>query len=224
MESRPQTVETRVFLRPIGSPLTLAMAGLAIASFVESGLDLGWISTGQTAYVGLIMLAVPFVLQIIACIFCYLARDASAATSVGILATGWLAFGLIQIVAPPSHPTGGLGLLLLAVAGLLVCSSLAVGLAKPLPAAVFLLAAVRFVLAGIYHLNSNGSVQDAAGVVGLVVTGLAAYCALAFELEGQMRQPVLPTFRRGSGETAISGGLAEQVAEVANEAGVRQMS
>jgi hypothetical protein len=29
---------TRIFLRPIGSPLTIGMSGLAIASLVQSGL------------------------------------------------------------------------------------------------------------------------------------------------------------------------------------------
>ena len=52
----------RVFLRPIGSPLTLASA-LAIASLVQSGLDLHWVAKSQSLEVGLILLAVPFVMQ-----------------------------------------------------------------------------------------------------------------------------------------------------------------
>jgi hypothetical protein len=45
---------------------------------------------------------------------------------------------------------------------------------------------------------------------------------LAFELEGQQHRPVLPTFRRGRGFTAIAADAAAQVDGIANEAGVRQ--
>jgi hypothetical protein len=33
----------RIVLRPIGLPLAIGMSGLAIASLVESGMDLGWV-------------------------------------------------------------------------------------------------------------------------------------------------------------------------------------
>jgi hypothetical protein len=39
------TTPVRVVLRPIGSPLTIGRSGGAIASLVESRLDLGWVPT-----------------------------------------------------------------------------------------------------------------------------------------------------------------------------------
>ena len=39
---------SRIFLRPLGSPLTVGMSGLAIASLVQSGRDLNWVATDQT--------------------------------------------------------------------------------------------------------------------------------------------------------------------------------
>lgn len=201
---------TTVFLRPIGSPLTVGLSGLAIASLVQSGLDLGWISKLDTRQVGVVLLAVPFILQLVACVFSYLARDGAAGAAVGVLSTTWLAIGLIHITSAPGLTSGALGLLLLSAGGVLVLSATAVAVAKPLVGLVFALAAVRFALSGIYELTANGSWEDVAGVVGLVVCGLAAYSVLAFELEGQQRRPVLPTFRRTGGAF--------------HEAGVRQTS
>jgi succinate-acetate transporter protein len=215
-------VPPRIFLRPIGSPLTIGMAGLAVASLVQSGFDLRWVTVSQATEVGLILLAVPFVLQLLASVFSYLARDGATGAAVGLLATTWGAIGLVHIVSVPGSRSGALGLLLLSAGGILACCSCAVMPAKPLPALVFLIAAVRFVLAGIYQLGGSNSWRDAAGVAGLVVLGLAAYCVLAFGLEGQRRKPVLPTFRRAPTAVAAGDGVAAQLGGVAHEAGVRQ--
>jgi hypothetical protein len=51
-----------IFLRPIGSPLTIGMSGLAIASLVQSGFDLRRLAKSQTHEVGLVLLTAPFVL------------------------------------------------------------------------------------------------------------------------------------------------------------------
>ena len=216
------SASARIFLRPIGSPLTIGMSGLAIASLVQSGFDLRWIAATQAHQVGLILLAVPFVLQLLACIFSYLARDGAGGAALGVLACTWGGIGAIHLVSAPGSRSGAMGLLLLAAAGVLACSSAAAAAAKPLVSAVFVLAAVRFALAGVYELGASAAWRDAAGVDGLVVLGLAAYSVLAFELEGQRRRPVLPTFRRGRGALAVSDGVGAQLDVVAHEAGVRQ--
>ena len=218
----PEPLPARVLLRPIGSPLPIGMSGLTVASVVQSGLDLGWIGTDQTRDVGLVLIAVPFVLQVIACLFAFLARDGALGSSVGLLATTWLGLGLVHVVAGPSPSSGALGLLLIASGGVLALSAPAIALAKLLPAAVILAAALRFVLAGVDRLTPHELLLHAAGIAGLVVAALAAYCVLAFELEGQQRRPVLPTFRRGRGRAAIEAGGSEQLDGVAHEAGVRQ--
>lgn len=174
----------RIFLRPMGSPLTIGLSGLAIASLVQSGFDLGWVAKSQASQVGVILIAVPFVLQLIASVFSYLVRDGAAGACTGVLSTTWLAMGLLHVVSP-GQTSDALGLLLLAAAGVLSLSALALTVGKPLPAAVFGLAAVRFALAGIYELSGNSTWQDVAGVVGLVVCGLAALGVLTFELQGR---------------------------------------
>jgi succinate-acetate transporter protein len=212
----------RVVLRPIGSPITLGMSALAIGSLVQSGFDLRWIAKSQAVQVGLILLAVPFLLQALAAVFAYLARDGAAGSALGVLASSWLAIGLIHIVSAPGHRSGALGLMLLASAGVLTLSAGAVATAKPMPASVFAMTALRFAVAGIYELGATVAWRDAAGILGLVVLAMAAYSVLAFELEDQQRRPVIPTFRRGRGRMALLGSPDAAVDDVLHDAGVRQ--
>jgi hypothetical protein len=157
-------------------------------------------------------------------VFSYLARDGAAGTCLGVLSTSWLAIGLLELVSKPGQTSGALGLLMLAAAGTLALAAVAVAKAKPLPAGVFMVTAARFALAGVYHLSSVTFWENVAGIVGLVVCGLAGYCLVAFELESQTRASVLPTLRRGRGKAAISAGPAAQVDGLVHEAGVRQTS
>lgn len=198
------------------------MSGLAIASLVVSGLELHWISMDQTHQVGYILLAVPFALQLVACIFAYLSRDGAAGATLGVLSLTWFATGLIEATSRPGSRSGALGLLLLVSGSVLILSALAVATSKPLPAAVFGLAGIRFIVTGIYLLGASGAWRHASGIIGLVVLGGAVYCVLAFELEGQQHQPVLPTFRRGRGRAAIMGEPSIRIDGVTAEAGVRQ--
>jgi succinate-acetate transporter protein len=216
-------LSSRIYLRPLGTPITIGMSGLAIASLVEGGLELGWISADQTPFAGLILIAVPFMLQLLSSIFSYLARDGATGTTVGILAVTWLAVGVVQVTSP-STVSGALGLMLVTSGGLLVLSCMSVAVTKPLAAATFLATAARFVLVGIYQLGAGEGVRDAGGVIGLVVTGLAAYSVLAFELEDVAQRAVLPTLRRGRGRGAVSEKASDPVAGVTLEAGVRRVT
>jgi hypothetical protein len=213
---------TRVFLRPVGSPLTIGMSGLAIASLVDSGLDLRWLSLNQTHDVGLILLSVPFALQLIACIFSYLSRDGATGAAIGVLSMTWFATGLISATSTPGSRSGALGLLLLVAGGVLILSAMAVMIPKPLPGSVFGLSGIRFAVTGIYMLGATSAWRDASGIIGVVIAGAAAYCVLAFDLEGAEQRPILPTFRRGRGRLAILGEPAAKVDGVTADAGVRQ--
>jgi uncharacterized protein len=197
------------------------MAGLGVGSLVQSGFDLHWVAKSQALEVGLILLAVPFFLQLIASVLAYLARDGAGGAVIGVLATSWLAIALVHIAAG-GHRSGALGLMLLASAGMIGFSTLVVSTTKPLPAAVFFLAATRFALGGIYQLGAGTGWRDAAGIVGVVVLAGAAYCALAFELEGQRSRPFLPTFRAGRGRAAVLGNTEAAIDDVVHSAGVRQ--
>ena len=212
----------RIYLRPVGSPLSIGMAGRGMASLLPSGYDLRWIAGSEALKVGLILIAVPFVLQGLATIFAYLARDGAAGYALGVVATTWLAIGLVHVAAHADRRSGALGLLQLAAGGMLTLAALAVAGAKPLPATVFGIEAVRFAIAGIYELAGATFWRDIAGIGGLVVLAGAAYCALACALEDQQRRPVLPTLRRGRGRAAVAGAPAEALDDVLHDPGVRQ--
>lgn len=212
----------RIILRPVGSPLTIGMSGLAMASLLESGLDLRLIAASQVHQIGVILLIVPFVLQLVACVFSYLARDGATGATVGVLSTSWAAVGAVHLMSSPGSRSGALGLLLLGAGGVLVLSALVVASAKPLPGFVFLAAGARFILSGLFQLTGSAVWREIGGILGLVIVGLACYCVLAFELEGQMGAPVLPTFRRGRGALALDGDLDAQLTGIAHEPGVRQ--
>lgn len=211
-----------VVLRPIGSPLTVGLSGLGIASLMESGLALGWLSPDSVSEVGIVLIAVPFVLQILACVLAYLARDAATAATVGVLAATWLALGLLHIHSGSSRPDATAGLLLLASGALLAVSASTVSTANPLAATVFALAALRFLLTGIYDAGGARGFGDAASVVGLVIAALVLYAVPAFELEDQRHRAVMPTFRRGRGRSSMIGSADEQLEHIENEPGVRQ--
>jgi len=219
---REDQLQARVFLRPLGTPLTVGLAGLGIASLLQGGLDLGWVPTGQESQVGLVLIAVPFVLQLVACVFSYLARDGAAGAALGVLSTTWLGLGALHLVSAPGATSQATGLMLLAAAAMLALSATSVSVAKPLPGVVFGLAAVRFGLGGIYELSAVRAWQEAAGIASLIVLALAGYGLVAFELEDQRRRPVLPTFRRGPGRQSVLGSAEDQLEGLIHEPGVRR--
>jgi uncharacterized protein len=159
---------------------------------------------------------------LLACIFSYQARDGATGAAVGVLATTWLAIGLIHISAKPGATSATLGLLLISAGGILGVSASAIASTKPLPGAIFGVAAVRFATAGIYQLSTVAFWGHAAGLLGLLVTALALYATLAFELEGQREQAVLPTFRRGRAAAAIRDGAGSERDRLVAEPGVRE--
>jgi uncharacterized protein len=211
-----------VFLRPIGSPVALGLAGLVGASLVASGLELGWVAVDERSHAALVILAFAFPLQLSASLIAFAARDGAIGAALGILAGTWLATSLVWLTSIPGSVSGSLGLLLLAAGGLLAGAGAAAATGKLLPAAVFLLEGLRFVLAGIHELGGSEFWQNAGGVLGLVVVALAGYTMLALALEDAKDRTVLPAGRRGPGAQALAGSLEEQVAPVANEAGVRR--
>jgi len=223
-ENTSPSTAVRVVLRPIGSPLTVGLSGLGIASLVESGFALGWVAAGEAREVGAILIAVPFVLQLLACIFSYLARDGAAGAAVGVLSTTWLALGTVHLIADSRARSGALGLLLVASGCALAVSASSVLRANRLAGAVFMLAALRFALAGVYELGAGGPWNDVAAIVGLAISGAVAYAVLAFELEGQQRRPVLPTFRHGRGRVQDGAAPGGEFDALVREPGVRQTS
>src|SRR3954447_125197 len=91
----------RVVVRPIASPVALGLYGLAAGTIVLAGQQLGWVDAGERKPVALILLAVPFLAQLVASLWSTLARDGVASTAMGVLALTWLSTGPSSL---PLHP------------------------------------------------------------------------------------------------------------------------
>jgi hypothetical protein len=216
---RPENV-TRVVLRPIASPFALGFIGLAAATVTVAGLELGWVAASDARQVGLVVVVLA-PLQIVACIFGFLGRDAVAATGMGTLAGGWACIGAVVLLTgqDTSH---ALGMLLVTAATGVLLSAVTAAQTKVVPALVMATSALRWYLAAVAQLTGGQAWRHAGGYAGLVLGLLALYGAFSLETEDIERRTVLPTLRRGRGREAMSGDLANQLAKLGNEAGVRE--
>jgi succinate-acetate transporter protein len=211
-----------ISLRPIGAPTSIGFFGLAAASLPFSGLQLGWVRPEQGRQVALIMIGFAFLAQALAAVVGLLARDGTAATAMATLALTWLVVGWVMDTSPPGTTSRALGLLLIFSGSAMTLIGLTAALSKLVPAAVFLVAALRFFSTAGYHLTGAAGWQRTAGVIGLVLFGLAMYAAWAANLEDAVGRTVLPLGRRGKGRLAVTGSLLEQTKEVVTEPGVRE--
>lgn len=212
----------RVLLRPIANPLALGFAGLAGASLVTSGLELGWIASSERDQVGLLMLLFAPPLQGTASIFGFLGRDVVAATGMGILTGTWLCTGAVFLATPPGSTSDALGTFLaLAAVALAMVASGGVR-SKLLPAVVMGTAAVRFAVFAGYELTAAHPWRTAAGVLGVALCAIALVAVAALMWEEVLKRPLPLTVRRGRGRTALEAPLEEQVRGLAREAGVRE--
>jgi hypothetical protein len=152
MASRSDSGEVHtavVVLRPIASPLPLTFTGLLIASLVYTGYELGWIPHGQHVAAGLMLLAVPLPMQLLAAYEGFAARSATAATGGGILAVVWIAIGLdlVHNTSSAPGPSDAVGMLALGAAAALLAPALAeLQMGALLAHAVVSAAALRLVL------------------------------------------------------------------------------
>ncbi|RCW46040.1 hypothetical protein DFQ14_102342 [Halopolyspora algeriensis] len=212
----------RIVLRPIASPMALGFIALGGATLVLSGLQLGWLASGETNIAALVLVLFGFPLQLLASIFGFLARDGAAATGMGVLAVSWLTTGIVKFLSPPGATSAALGILLLFAGAALMIPALAASFGKLVPALVLFTAAARLLLSGAHQVTTLAPVQFAAGVVGVVLVAIALYAALALALEDVRRRTVLPVLRMGMGATSMRATTAEQLVGIDNEAGVRE--
>ena len=210
-----------ISLRPIGAPTPIGLFGLAAATFVLSGLQLGWVEPGEGKKVALVLIGFAFLAQLLAAIFSFLGRDGTVATAMSVLALTWLVVGLVLYTSAPGSTSDVLGLFLIFSGIAMAMTGISASVSKLVPAAVFLLASLRFFVTAGYELSGSTGWERTAGVLGLVLFALALYAAWAAELEDALGRTVLPFGRRGKGKVAVHGSLLEQVKEVPREPGVR---
>lgn len=215
------TQATRVVLRPLASPLPLGFLALTVATVAFASVQLSWIpqDQGHAVALGVLVLTVP--LQFLAAVMGFLARDAVAATGMGVLSGTWAAACLVTLTSPPGAVGEGLGVILLMSAACLLVPA-AAARTKAVPALVILTSAIRFAVTGIAYLDGGRAWMHSAGWVGIALAVLSGYAALALELEASESRTVLPLGRTGASRSALDGRWADQTARVATEPGVRQ--
>jgi uncharacterized protein len=212
----------RIVLRPIGNPLPLGFLALAGGTLLVSGLQLGWLQPDEGAQVALILIAFVFPLQLVTSIFGFLGRDVVAGTGMGVLAGTWLSVALVGLTGEPGSTSDPLGLLLLLAGLAMLVPAAASATGKLVPAAVLVTTAARFETTGAYELTASESWETIAGLVGLVLCGVAVYAAAGMALEDATRRTVLPLGRRGPGAESLEGNLGDQLERIEREAGVRE--
>ena len=213
----------RVTLRPIGSPLPLGVFALVPSGLLLAGLQLQWFAATDAKMVAYLLLGFAVPTQFVSAVFAFLGRDSLVGTSFGIFTGTWLAYALVTLTSPAGGTSPVLGVFFLAIAGIfamLMGGGLAGG--KAAAGAVVLVGSVRFLLSGLYELTASTGVEHAAGIIGLVFVGIAAYVGLATLLEDNARRPILPIGRRGLARSAFADGLDAQLSELEHEAGVRE--
>ncbi|HET9075871.1 MAG TPA: hypothetical protein VFN68_02980 [Acidimicrobiales bacterium] len=218
-QQQPQPAQ--VFLRPLGTPLPLGMVGLAVATSVLACLNLGWIPTSEQHQVALVLFAFAFPLQLVATVLLFLARDAPAGAGIGVQSVTWLALGLLLFTGKPGVLSATVSVFLFAAAAAVLPAVVTSSLGKLVPAAVMGATSLRYVLTGLYEHFGGTAWEHAAGWEGIVLAGLALYCAFASDLESQLHRTVLPMGRHGSGRRALQQDLADQLPELHSEPGVR---
>lgn len=209
-----------IVLRPIGVPLPLGLAALAVGSFLISAQELGWVGASHQLEIGLILLGFVFPLQLLASIFGFLSRDPVAGTATALTSGAWLVVGIDRIV--PGAESDVLGFALIAVAASLLVPISVSWFSNVAVFLVLFATDVRFFLSSAYALSDAQFVQAAAGVAGLAVTLLSLYTAMALELEEVDQGPRPPLLRRGSSWRILEGRFAEQVEGIEREPGVRR--
>ncbi len=211
-----------VVLRPLASPVALGFGGLAVATLLLSGLQLGWVPVSEGHQVAWALVVFAFPVQILASVFGFLDRDTVVGTGIGIQGAGWLTIGALMLAGAPGRRDMVLGLFLFVAAAALLPSVLTSAMSKGIAAAVMALTSLRWLLTGAYEWVGASPWKEVAGWTGVALCAVALYAAVALEVEDQRRHTVLPTLRRGKGWEAINGDFAAQVERLRQEAGVRQ--
>lgn len=212
----------RVVLRPVASPLPLAFAAFGIGSLVFAFQQLGVLPVADTRSVNLLLTVFLAPLQLLAALYAFSARETLAATGLSLLAVTWPATLLVSNGLPPGATSPVLGTFYLTLGGFLLMLAAPGLVGKPLIGALIIVAATRFVVAGLYEVLGSTALERVAGVLGLGITAIGAYGALALGLEDVKHQTVLPVGRRGEARVALEGSLGLQMQPLEHEAGVRR--
>jgi uncharacterized protein len=211
----------RIAVRPYASALPLGFFAFGIGMLLLGGLGNGWLHPSDRHQVGLVLVAFVGPLELICAVFAFLARDTFGATGLGLFAGSWFANGFANLMASQDSLSRTAGLFDVGFAFVIVFVAAAAFAGKPLIGVIMSVSAVRAALAGVEQLGGPHWPTTVAGWIGVALFFLGVYGGLAFLLEDAQKRAVLPVFRTGASKEALEGGLAAQLAALADEPGVR---
>lgn len=211
---------TRIVLRPLGSALPLGFFAFGVGVMLLSALELHWIGGKDAQNIPFILLGFVAPLELLAAVIAFLSRDTSAATALGIFALSWVPQSLV-ILRQGSTASPTLGVFLCMIAIMMAVLGAVAYSSKPLLSVILEIAFVRTGLAAAVQLGM-ASVGGTAAIIGLILTVFSLYGGTAFLVEDAKNSDVLPLFRRGTAQRAMSGDLREQLLEMPNKPGVRR--
>lgn len=218
-ETLPQV---RIVLRPYASALPLGTFSFAIGNILFSAFLLHWIPVHETKLLAVMLLAFVAPLELIACGMAFLSRDTGAATVMGIFSVSWVVQGLQLILFGQGSASPATGILLLLLSVCLTLLAAVTFRGKPLVGILLSLAVIRSVGAATVEFGAGPTSEIFTACAGLALGLSAFYCGFALLLE-DVDVSIKPlTMRSGKAKIAMSGSIGEQVAQIANEAGVRQ--
>jgi succinate-acetate transporter protein len=220
--SRNVINNTRITLRPIASPLPLGLLAVMTGGVLLACEQIGAFPPQDQKTIAFLLLGFVVPLELLATIFCFLARDTVAATGLGLFSGAWLASALTLMNAPPGQTDKAFGVFLLTLAaGMFVIVSGA-SFGKAGAALVMVFGAARFAVTGLYELLGGTGIEHAAAMIGFALAATALYTALATEVEDVRGERKLPLGRRAHAAKAFDEPFATQLETLEQEAGVRQ--
>jgi succinate-acetate transporter protein len=216
------SAEVRIVVRPYATSLALGFFSFGIGMLLLGGMANGWLHPSDVHTVGLLLAAFVFPLELLSAVIAFLARDTFGATGLGLFATSWLALGLADTQSSQSTLSRAVGLYELGFAFTIALLAVAAFAGKPLIAAILLASAVRGAFAAVHEWHGPAWAWTASGWLAVAIFAAAMYGGIAFLLEDVHKQQVLPVFRRGASRESLEGDLRAQLADLADEAGVRK--
>lgn len=182
---------------------------------------IGWIPASEQQTLGILIAAYVFPLGLVASVLAFLARDGLGGVTLGLLATSWLAIGLVSITSVPGSTSNASGLFQVGFALVLAVVAAVAVKGKPLIAVVLVLAAVRAALEGLHQLSDIAAMATAGGVTALALSAVAIYTGAALLIEHAWPKAVLPIFRRGEAAAAVVGQVIPPSSSMSDQPGVR---
>ncbi len=214
--------QVRVVVKPYGSALPLGFFSFGVGMFLYAAQGAEWVTSPADVHsAGLLLAAFVFPLELLATVIAFLARDTTAAVSLGMFSTSWLANGLLLLRWKPGVLEPTLAYWLIAFTCVIVLLGIAAWSGKPMISVLLVVASARAISDAVYQLGGGTGWLHAGGWIALAIFAVAMYGGLAFLLEDAAGKTVLPLLRRGKSKEAIEGSLEEQLRGLEDEAGVR---